>query len=322
MNAYQQAAEKTRDWLDAHFTADGTFVLAPEDSRAYYKTPYLLATAGLPGKGARVAKRALERFIDEQGNLLGPANFALEQRVYGMGWLALGGTAVGRFDLAEVVSGRLVEMQDQCSGGMVLPDEDIGEDVAEVCFSAGAGMGMAAAGKLQAARLMADRFIALLDAQPEPGRFYNRFRPDGSIVAQAAEGAWSKMYDLELDEQRPANFATVVLALVWTGRATGEKRYFEAAARYVAFVHEHQLDPARFGRSTKFGWAMLQLYEDTGDESLVAHASRLGDVLISYQCDDGLWDPRPATQVAIAPAERLTYSSDCAMTVFALANQL
>ena len=47
--------------------------------------------------------------------------------------------------------------------------------------------------------------------------------------------------------------------------------------------------------------------------------SGLGDVLVRHQCADGLWHPRPGDH-ADAPAHvRLSYSSDCAMTVLALA---
>lgn len=319
MNAYQTAAARTRAWLDAHFDEQGRCVLGPDDSRFHYKAPYLLAVAGLRWKGGRVARWVLERFVDPKGNLTGPAAFSLEQRVYGMGWLAFGAVATERFDLAEILAGRLSEMQDPQSGGFVLPDEEAGEEVAEICFSAGAGMGLAAAGKLGPARLMANRLVTLLDTQPEPGRFYNRFRRDGSVIARPAAGAWQKMYDLTLEEQRPANFATVVLALVWTGRATGERRYFNAATRYVDLVYQHRLDPAHFGRASKFGYTMLQLYEDTGDERLLERARHLGDVLISHQDDDGLWAPRPLGAAPAAPHERLAASADCACTLFGLA---
>jgi hypothetical protein len=88
-----------------------------------------------------VAKYVLERLVDEKGNLTGPAGFGVDQRVYGMGWLTYGAVATERFDLASILAGRLEEMQDPQCGGWVLPDADAGEEVAEVCFSAGAGMG-------------------------------------------------------------------------------------------------------------------------------------------------------------------------------------
>lgn len=321
MSRYQQAVTKLRHWLDTHFDAKGRCVLGPDDVRFYSKAPYLLTMAGLRAKGARVAQRVHKHFLDEQGELIGPPTFSVDQRVYGMGWLALGATVVERYDLAERVANRLAELQDAQCGGIVLPDADAGEDVAEACFSGGAGMGLAAAGKHHAAQLMAERFVALLDDQPESGRFYNRFRRDGSVVTKSAAGAWEKMYDLELPEQRPANYATVVLTLVWAGRANGERHYFAAAGRYADLVYSHKLNPAEFGRATKFGWAMVQLYEDTGKAHLLERAQRLGDVLVREQSDDGLWDPRPCGQGSASPWERLSYSSDCAMTLCALASQ-
>ena len=180
-------------------------------------------------------------------------------------------------------------------------------------------MALVAAGETERARCMADRFAALIDIQPLPGRYYNRFRRDGSVIDRPAAGEWEKMYDLELDEQRPANFATVVNTLVWVGRATRQPRYWSAARRYIDLVYSHRLDPARFGRATKLGWAMLNLYEDSGEEDLLHKVRQLGDVLVEHQCEDGLWDPRPGPVVDAPAYARLSYASDCAMTVLAMA---
>ena len=317
MNDYRRAAAKLTAWLDAHFDSAGRCTIEPHEGPFYPKAPYLLNAAGLRTKGARAARWALDHCLDEQGDFTGPGE--LENRLYAMGWLLLGAVAVERFDLVQVLVQRLLQLQDDASGGVVLADADAGEEVGEVCFSGGVGMALAAAGETAAARIMADRFVALLDAQPHPGRYYNRFRRDGSVVDRPAAGEWAKMYDLELDEQRPANFATVLNTLVWVGRATRQGHYRAAARRYVDLVYRHRLDPARFGRATKFGWALLNLYEDSGDEDLLQRARQLGDVLVQQQCADGLWHPRPGP-VEDAPAHaRLSYSSDCAMTVLALA---
>ena len=64
---------------------------------------------------------------------------------------------------------------------------------------------------------------------------------------------------------------------------------------------------------------MLNLYDDAGDKDLLAKARRLGDVLVAQQSDDGLWHPRPEPEVDAPAHARLSYSSDCAMTVLALA---
>jgi hypothetical protein len=319
--AYRAAAAKTRAWLDAHFDETGRCVFDAQDSCYYYKAPYLLALAGLRARGARVAGYVLDTLLTAEGDLTGPDAFGADQRLYGMGWLTFGAVATERFDLARTLSRRLVARQDPATGGFLLPDADAGEPVAEVCFSAGAGMGLAATGELPAARLLADRLVTLLARQRDSRRYYKRFRGDGTLVERPAAGAWQKIYDLELDEQRPANFATVVLALVWTARQTGERRYLDAATGYVDFDYRHRLDPARFGRATKFGYAMLQLYDETGDPRLLERARHLGDVLVSLQGEDGLWDPRPLSGTPAAPHERLAASADCACTIFGLAGR-
>ena len=209
MENYQRAGDRVRQWLDAHFDADGKSTIAANEVQFYIKAPYLLHTAGLHLKGARAVKFALEHFFDGDGMLTGAG--ALENRVYGMGWLLLGAVAVERLDLVGALIPRLKAMQDPHSGGVLLPDADAGEDVGEVCFSGGVGMALAAAGQTAAAQRMADRFVALLQAQPQSACYFNRFRRDGTVVDRAAAGDWEKMYDLHLGQQRPANFAIVIL---------------------------------------------------------------------------------------------------------------
>lgn len=318
MAACRDSAAKMRHWLDTHFDSDGRCVIDPSDSRYYSKAPYLLALAGLRAKGARVARYVQERFITPDGDLTGPDAFGAENRLYGAGWLAFGAVATERFDLARTIATRLAARQDPECGGFLIPDAEAGEPVAEVCFSAGAGMGLAVAGWVREAVLLADRLVLMLDAQAASPRYYNRFRRDGSIVDRPAAGAWQKLYDLDLDEQRPANFATVVLHLVWTARLTGKRRYLDSARGYVDYVYRHRLDPAHFGRATKFGYAMLQLYDDTQDPILLDRARHLGDVLVTHQSDDGLWDPRPLSGTPAAQHERLAASADCACTIFTL----
>ena len=318
MTSFNESAKKTRAWLEANFDPDGSCRINPEDARYYMKTPYMMTMAGMRERGARVAQQVMTRFVGDAGDLVSSA--PLENRIYAMGWLVLGAVVAERFDLAHVLADRLEHYQDRQSGGIVLQDEDAGEEVAEVCFSGGAGMALAAAGRLEAARRMANTFEALIVVQGAAGCFYNRFRRDGSVVLRKAGGEWEKAYDLQQDEQRPANFATVINTLVWTARALREEGYLRAARKYVDLVYRHRRNPAQFGRATKFGWSILNLYAETGDTDLLERARELGEVLVAKQSHDGLWNPQPGN-VEDAPAwARLSYSSDCAMTIFALAN--
>jgi hypothetical protein len=317
-NRFAVARDRVRYWLDEHFDADGRFVEAPDHGGAYYKVPYLAVACGARSLGARVARYVNRHLVNGDGEF--GIDMPLENRVYAMGWLALGAVATEQYDLAATMVNTLEKRQDPDCGGIVLPDEDAGEDVAEVCFSGGAGMGLIAAGRTGSARCMADGFTAILEAQPEPGRFYNRYRRDGTVVARPASAEWDKRFDSTLDEQRPATFATVVNTLVWVGRATREPHYFESATRYVDTVYGHRLDPAHFGRATKFGWSMLNLHDDTGDPRLVERARALGEVLLGHQEADGLWSPRPGDHRDAPSPIRLSYSSDCAMTICALAD--
>jgi len=233
-----------------------------------------------------------------------------------MGWLTLGAVTVGRFDVAQLVAQRLVERLDPQCGAYVLPDEELGEYAGDLANSGGAGMGLVPGGKLDAARRLAQRFASHIVNQPEPRRLYSRFRRDGSIIAAAR--AYDP-YDLDLDQQGPAGLAPLVLMLVWLGRATRDRRYFGIANEYVEFMYSSKFDPANFARSSKFGWAMVELYQDTGDRRLLERAVRMGEVLVSWQSADGMWDPRPVWPGSDTVRERINYSEDCGMTVLSLA---
>ena len=313
MKRFEAAADKMRAWFDTNFDSRGVFTLAPDDPRCYFKAPYLVAYAGLRAKGARVAKYAEEHFLSPAGDLVGGPDFRMQDRLYGLGWLALGAATTGRYDVAQHVAQRLVERLDPQAGAYILPDQELGENAGDLQTSGGAGMGLVAAGRLEAAQRLAGRFANHIVSQPEPRRMYRKFRRDGSVVARG------RAYELDTDQQGPAGLAPLVLMLVWLGRATRDHRYLEIANQYVEFVYSSPFDPALFARSSKFGWAMVELYQDTGEPLLLERATQMGEVLVGWQSDDGLWDPRPVRPGSDTVRERINYSEDCGMTVLSLA---
>ena len=127
MKSFHDAVAKLRDWLERNFDAVGLCAIDSEDSRYYYKTPYLMTMAGMRSRGGRVARQILEKFVAEDGELKSAA--ALANRVYAMGWIALGAVVAERFDLAHLMADRLEHYQDGRCGGIVLADEDAGEEV-------------------------------------------------------------------------------------------------------------------------------------------------------------------------------------------------
>lgn len=316
---YRQAVRKIRNWLIGHYHLDGSSTIDPDDLRYYYKLSYLCAMTGLHTLGGRVSRQVMRRFLQPDGSVDSKYPESPWMRYYGMGWLTLGGCAVERFDLAEALATHLQDAADLEAGGVFLDNDEKTEKIAEISCSSSVAMALSVTGRIAAGAALADRFILHLSGQPDPRRFYNRYRKDGSIITPSAPGPWSQIYDLSKDEAGPAGYATVVNALVWTARRTGKPRYFEAAQRYVNFVYSHDLNPAHFGRTTKFGWAMLNLYEDTGDTDLLMRSREIADVLVARQEEDGLWTPRPGGSSDDPLHARLSYSSDCAMTVCACA---
>ncbi len=316
---YRQAVRKIRNWLIGHYLPDGSSTIDPDDLRYYYKLSYLCAMTGLPTLGGRVARQVMRRFLQPDGSVVPKYEESPWMLNYGMGWLALGACAVERFDLAEALTTHLQGATDLEAGGVFLEEDAGAGAVSDISCSSSLAMAFAATGRIAAGAALANRFILQLSGQPDPRRFYNRYRKDGSVIISSTSGPWNQIYDLSEYEAGPAGYATVVNALVWIGRRTGNPRYVESARRYVDFVYSHDRNPAHFGRTTKFGWAMLNLYDDTADTDLLRRAREIADVLVDLQEEDGLWSPRPDVASDVPLHARLSYSSEFAMTVCACA---
>lgn len=319
VEAAQAAAQRTRAWLDANVTPGGRCADFPDDAVYYFKLPYMLVKASLRRKAAAVAGYIADHLLLPDGDLAGGPAFDLSTRIYALGWVALGATMVERYDLARLVTSRLAAWEDPLTAAFLWPEDAVGDKAGDIQTAGGAMMGLVPAGKLPQAGRLAKRFAAHLALQDNPRRLSYFFLHDGSH-APAMPGGWLREpYDLDKDQQLPAALAPLVLGLVWLARATGRSQYIETASRYVEFVYRGAFAPSQFARTTKFGWAMLELYKATGDERLLQRVQDLASVLVSWQAADGLWDPRPVRQTPI-PWERLNFSADCAMTVFALAD--
>ena len=319
MDKYQDSVEKVRGWLDTNFDSDGNYSPAPDDARYYDKLPYLFHMVGDKTRGARVAQRVMERFIDDDGWLNTP-DLTEEVRLYCMGWLALGAAMVERFDLAQAIADRLAAERDPESGVVPAHDDDAGEKIGDLCFSAGTGMAFVAAGRTREVRMLSDRLAAVIQAQLGERRMYTRVRRDGSVLGIAKDHEMdTRVYDLDGGGmQVPVYFATTVNVLAWASRMTRDDTYLKTARQLLDYLYRVEGDPCQSYRATKLGWAMLSVYEDTGDEVLLERARRMGDVHVSRQREDGLWDPDGVA--GLPEYSRLSYSCDCAVTVCALAN--
>ena len=319
MDDFERSIEKFRNWLNRNFDGTGHYVRDPGNSRYYMKLPYIFHMLGEKTKGARVAQYVLENFIDSSGRLDTPG-LTDEVRFYYMGWLALGAAMVERFDLVESVANCLTELQDPQSGVILVHEDDTGEEIGDLCFSAGAGMGIVAAGKTEQAQMLAERLAAVVKAQLGERRMFTRFRGDGSVVARVKDHPRDvRFYDLDKREpQVPVYFATTLNMLIWTSRLTRDNQYLLTAQQLLDFVYSDDRDVAQSYRATKLGWSMLNLYEDTADENILGRAKRMGEAHVSRQSEDGIWDPDGKPN--LPQHERLDYSADCAVTLCALAN--
>ena len=99
---YATSRDRVRQWLSERFGEDGRFVEAPDHGGAYFKAPYLAAACGDRSLGARIARFVSERLVDGDGEYR--VDMPLENRIYAMGWLALGAAVTERYELASAMA--------------------------------------------------------------------------------------------------------------------------------------------------------------------------------------------------------------------------
>ena len=310
LDRYQQTVQKASNWLASQQAADGTHA-GQVDLRSYYKAPYCHVATGHAIQAARYARLIKERYLQPNGDFRtrpdhkGWDHFPStphNRYVYANGWLVVGLHRMGRYDLSvpgvsfieSMICERLGGVWSGCVGGKPV------QDYLDSSSTASAGLALLACGKLEKARAAGEFLLRLIDAQPQPDRFYfcswhadSGLRTDvfGDEDLNAIGGR--KQFCLSAEHDAAGEFTWLAgkpmkfLAKLYD--ATGERRYLQGADRLLDFFQK--LSEGRWTNysSCKIMWATAELWRHTRSRKYLETCRRIADFICRTQLSWGGW---------------------------------
>jgi len=299
-----EAAERGIAWIISQQREDGAFCDPEDGVGSYYKVPYALAIAGRQRGALRLLQWVAEHHFTADGDFRAPERKALEPvheawATYSNAWLILGAHRVGRWDLSLRGAEFLLRYQLPSGGFYALDGET--RYIEPVCTSWG-GLAALTTGHVEAARGAGDLLASLVEAQPDPRRFYFRMDTEGNLITDVPAGAELSYYvDATRRGQIYYNPGIALIFLSHLYRATGEERYLRAGREIIRFTEQCADDVHRFPPSGKLGAGGSLLYAITGSAEARRAAVEVGEYLVETQTTEGFWrlpDEEPYSSLA------------------------
>jgi len=286
------AAERGFVWIAEHQREDGSFCDPGDEIRGYYKVPYALSVSGRQRRAIKLAAWIAKHHFTPEGDF-GPADNPASGPgsggwpVYGNAWLVQGLHRIGRWDLSLGGAEFLLRFQLPIGGFYALDGET--RRIEPVCTSWG-GLASLATGNLEVARRAGDVLVRMVQAQPDPFRFYFVMDPDGELVTDVPPGRELFHYvDSELEEQIYYAQGIALIFLTHLYRGTGKERYLDACRKLLSFSERCADDVYRFPPSGKLGLGCALLYQLTGSQDAKNAAVQVGQYLVETQTAEGIW---------------------------------
>lgn len=279
-------------WMLTQQRTDGAFC-APEDGiGGYYKVPAAFAVAGEWRAAHRLLTWVAAHHLTHEGDFRAPQRKAYEPihdawPAYANAWLILGAQRVGRWDLSLKGMAYLARWQAPQGGYYALAGA---EKFLEPVGMAWGGLAALVTGQWAAAQLAGDQLAHMVEAQPDPARFYYRMDDAGTLMTTVAAGAELSFYvDAGRTKQIYYNPGIALIFLCHLYRATANARYLAVAKKIFAFTEQCAADVHRFPPSGKLGLGCALLYALTGDPAARQAALNVGAYLVETQGNDGVW---------------------------------
>ena len=289
---FLEAAGRGIAWIAAQQRADGSFC-SPEDGVAsYYKVPYALAVAGHQREALRLVEWVAEHNFTAEGDFRAPERKAREPAhdawpIYSNAWLVQGAHRVGRWDVSLRGAEFLLRYQVPVGGFYALDGET--RYLEPACTSWG-GLAALTTGRVEEARRAGELLAGLVEAQPDPERFYSRMDTEGNLVTDVPAGAELFYYvDATRRKQIYFNPGIALIFLSHLYRATGEEKYLRAGREIFLFTERCADDVHQFPPSGKLGVGCALLYAITGSPEPRRAAVRVGEYLVETQTSEGFW---------------------------------
>ena len=287
-------------------------IQAEPDLQAHYKGLYFAASVGdmvLAARYAGIVRRMMradgdfrtaETFKGFRQFPCSPPN----QYIYPNGWIIAGAQRLGAYDIAQAGLGFITSFQDPQHGGFYYTFDpatgQIDRSLMDSSSTSSAGLAMLACGRIDRAMRAGDFLLRLLEAQPEPDRyFFSCMRADGTLETDVfdSEDKWDprgrkqKCLSAEADAAeeltwligKPTKFLTRLYA------ATGEQRYLRGARTAFDFFGRLHENAWTNYASCKTMWAGAELYRLAGEARFAETAIRILDFFAESQCASGGW---------------------------------
>ena len=301
-----RAAERAATWLTSHIDADGC-IGGNRAPGLYYKVPAALALNGRRGTAALVLDWIAAHLLAADGTLNLPDEVDRSRPVntYDRGWLAWGAALCERHDLQQALADDLTGYQDHRTGGFwdSAAARASGEGLQGAMTAGMAGLGLLAAGRIEAARSAARFLDELWEGQAGPAAGFDSNRQltadwdgrGGGAPPFYRERTSRHFVDLSGAAQRPARFGPAMALLVRLHRLTRDPAHLACARRYAdMFLARDELYLCV--ECHKFLWGLAELQQVAPSTEYRDAAGKCAGYLVTVQQPDGSWLPEASAE--------------------------
>jgi hypothetical protein len=284
-------------WLVQHQNQDGSWTgLKEQGVGAFYKPSWAFSEVGLCAAAHRTLDYVYHHFFTAKGDfLLGRPHATLPligRFPYVNSYFIIGSLLAGHYEIGVPAVTFLLAQQARDHGGFYSnPTLHGTKNMSDTMSSSSAGIACLVAGKIGAARRVADYLGHMVRLQPWPHeRFFNTIDEEGHLYTDITndEDAYLRVIDTTKADQCWFAAGLPMAFLVLLERATNEERYRELAQWYFDF-QQRCLNPWDGYSSGKAGWGCAMLYRITGDVLYRDIALQVAQGIMNRQRTDGSW---------------------------------
>jgi hypothetical protein len=305
----QKAIEKGLHWLRQHDQE----ISKIEDLSAHYKAPYLYAVLGDAVRARHYLDLIQRKYLQPDGDFrtsrlnkgwahlkCSPAN----RYLYANGWIVVGLRKLGAYEIARRGITFMQRFQSPELGGFYsrydVATGQVNTAYLDSSSTSSAGLALLACGMVGEAVRAGEFILQLLDAQPEPDRFFfSSWNVETGIITDV----WGdedqnalygrKQYCLS-SEADPLGELTWLIGkpmkfLCKLYDQTADRRYLEGAITLFDFYHLLGEERWHNYASCKVMWAGAEIYRHTTDPRFAETAARFLKWLCQTQYPSGLW---------------------------------
>lgn len=284
-------------WLVEHQNPDGSWKgLRDPKVDAFYKSCWALTETGQVASAHRSLTYVRQHFFTKEGDFLPREHpwHNMAHYPYVNSYFIVGSMLAGRYDIAMPAVSFLLAQQADHGGFYSRLTNQGGKEMADTTSSSAAGIACLAAGKMEAARRVADYLSYTVKLQPAPNdRFFTTVNADGQLYTQPKDDhdAYLRIIDTRKADQCWFAVGLPFVFLIRLADATNETRYFDMAQWYFDFQHRC-INPWGGWSSGKAGWGCAMLYRITGETHYRDIALRVAEFIMMKQNADGGWYTR------------------------------